>query len=123
MSPYSSLGVSTVKLDWQFERLQHELENKFIERIRTMATIKPDLPHYLNSTNNLVEEVSGETTGVNPFPPTQALRASNTLKDLAAVDEMLARHTEIYQAALNSIVRTSLWQYQKRNAGRLVSYT
>ncbi len=114
LSPYSSLGVSTVKLDWQFERLQHELENKFIECIRKMEATRPGLPNYLNSTNSLVEEVSGEATGVNPFPPTKALQASNTLKDLAAVDEMLTRHTEKYQAALNSIARSSLWQYKKK---------
>ncbi len=116
LSPYSSLGISTVVLDWQLERVQHELENLLIVQIGATAPIKPTLPSWLNSENALVEEVSGEPTGVNPLPPSKALRPIGTFKDRAAIDEMLDRFTVKYQAALNSIPRSVIWQRGKETS-------
>ncbi len=115
LTPYSSLGISTIKLDWSLERMQYALENLFIEHIRAIPPLKPPpLPRFLNNEISLVEEVSGESTNVNPFPPAKALQAS-PVNDAVAIQEMLERHTEKYQATLNNFARSPLWMRRRED--------
>ena len=119
LTPYSSLGISNVLLTWRLERLQHELENLFIERIRTMPMVaKPNLPSFCSNGVNLKEHVSGEATLVNPIPPSKALQIPGGLKDVTSIDEMRTRHTEKYQATLTSLARSSQWQRKREECKR-----
>lgn len=113
LSPYSSLGVSTLTFNWSNDRIEDELENLIIDELCSTAPIKPSLPNYLHSENAFLEELSGEQTGINPFPASKQLQPNGTFKDKAAVDEMLERYTVKYQAALGSLARSVFWIRKK----------
>jgi molecular chaperone GrpE (heat shock protein) len=113
LSIYSSLGVSMIMYEWQVEQVQHEMENVFIERLCAQAPNKLSLPPSLNSAVTLIEEVSGEQSGVNPIPLSNELHPVGTFSDQAAVDDMLENFTTKYQAALNRLLTSPIWKKTK----------
>jgi hypothetical protein len=106
---YSSLGVSMVQFEWHVERVQHELENRLIQHIREMKPTNPQLPPYLNTEIALIEEVSGEQSGVNPIPSDRMLIPGGNFSDQAAIDNMLDEFKVKYQAALNNLLTSLMW--------------
>jgi hypothetical protein len=106
---YGSLGISTVRFEEHVD-MQRELESRLTEYLYTQEGPKLALPSSLSSVSWLIEELSGEQSGVNAIPPEKELRLTGNLSDQATLNDMLENFTSKYQMALNRLLISPVWK-------------
>lgn len=101
-SKYSSLGVSTVAIDWQDLRSQRTLGQLILTSIAATKASKLPLPKWLESATALYNEIS------QPFLPIE-LKPTGSFKNILSIQNMLNRFSTDYTTRVTHLTRTTGW--------------
>lgn len=113
---YSSLGVSTAKLQWDNDRLKYSLYERIIDFLCNPVPVETTLPGWLGNANILFQRVRNEP-GANPI--FKGMKPTQYFKNRFHVEDMLNNYRTKYEIVLSGLPRSMTWKnypsiYSKR---------